>query len=83
VNNRLFLDLVGCLPAVVYWFCLALPPGVNLLHKIKVEPLNNEAMEKIMIAGIIALFCLTMIIPGKPWVTPNDLGPEPVTITVE
>jgi hypothetical protein len=40
-------------------------------------------MEKLMIAGIIALFSLMLVNPSKPWLTPHDPGPAPVGPTIE
>lgn len=40
-------------------------------------------MDKLMIAGIIAMLVLMSIKPGTPWVTPHDPGPFPVGPTLE
>lgn len=40
-------------------------------------------MEKLMIIGIAALIGLFTIIPGKPWVTPSETGPEPLPPMIE
>ncbi len=40
-------------------------------------------MEKLMIAGIIALFSLMLVNPGTPWITPSENNPEPVGPTLE
>ena len=40
-----------------------------------VQPLKTKNMERISLAGLIAMLGILTILWGKPWVTPNDPGP--------
>jgi hypothetical protein len=53
------------------------------MNEKKSNPLKTQAMEKLMIAGLIALFSLMLINPGTPWITPSENNPEPVGPTLE